>query len=98
MRGPEDTATVPDFVGMPYSALAPRAPGLYVQFGRIGAPPPNSSSLGLDAFVVTAQRPAPGTVVPAYGRPISNGVDLGPSIVTLTLGVRGPGPRAGGPG
>jgi hypothetical protein len=85
---------VPSFVGMTYPAAgAAGAPGLYVRFAT--APPlrPASSVLGLDAFVVTAQRPAAGTLVPAFGAPIRNGVDLGPSIVTLTLGVRGP--RAG---
>jgi hypothetical protein len=85
---------VPDFVGMTYPvASRAGAPGLYVRFAT--APPlrPASSVLGLDAFVVTGQRPAAGTPVPAFGVPIPNGVDLGPSVVTLTLGVRGP--RAG---
>jgi hypothetical protein len=83
---------VPDFVGMTYAAAGLGAPGLYVRFESAGPLRPASSVLGLDAFVVTAQRPAAGTVVPAYGVPIPNGVNLGPSVVTLTLGVRGPRP------
>ena len=46
---------------------------------------------GLDALVVSAQEPAAGTMLPAYGVPIPNGVNLGPSVVTVTVAARGPG-------
>lgn len=41
-------------------------------------------------FVVVGQDPAAGTVVPVFGVPIPNGVDLGPSVVHIRPGVRGP--------
>jgi hypothetical protein len=86
------TTTVPSFVGMSYAAaIAAPVPGLYVRFGHIGPLRPASSVRGLDAFVVKAQSPRAGTLVPAYGARSPNGVNLGPSTVTLSLGVRGPG-------
>jgi len=83
---------VPSLVGVPYqTALGTLPAGLYVRVKRIGPLPAASSVRGLDAFVVSAQEPAAGTVLPAYGVPIPNGVNLGPSIVTVTVAARGPG-------
>jgi hypothetical protein len=95
---PPGGVTVPSVVGLPYAtalAVLATTPGLYVRIGRIGALRPAASVRGLDAFVVSVQQPAAGSVVPAFGVSIPHGVDLGPSVVTFTLGVRGPGAETG---
>jgi hypothetical protein len=85
------TVAVPSLVGMPYQSVLGTLPaGLYLRVKGIGPLSASSSVRGLDAFVVSAQEPAAGTQLPAYGVPIRNGVNLGPSVVTVTLAVRGP--------
>jgi hypothetical protein len=84
--------TVPSLVGVPYqTALATLPAGLYVRVRRIGPLSAPASVRGLDALVVSAQEPAAGTLLPAYGTPVPNGVNLGPSVVTVTVAARGPG-------
>jgi hypothetical protein len=51
-----------------------------------------SARCSIRPALVSAQDPAPGTLVPAFGARIPNGANLGPSTVTITLGLRGPGP------
>jgi hypothetical protein len=83
---------VPSLVGVPYqTALATLPAGLYVRVRRIGPLSAPASVRGLDALVVSAQEPAAGTLLPAYGTPVPNGVNLGPSVVTVTVAARGPG-------
>lgn len=84
---------VPSLVGMSYAtALGALPPGLYLRLEGIGPLRAAASVRGLDAFVVNAQAPAAGTLLPAYGVPIPHGVNLGPSMVTVRLAARGPGP------
>jgi hypothetical protein len=51
-----------------------------------------SARCSIRPALVSAQDPAPGTLVPAFGARIPNGANLGPSTVTITLGLRRPGP------
>jgi hypothetical protein len=82
---------VPSLVGVPYQTVVATLPsGLYLRVRRIGPLPAAASVRGLDALVVSAEEPAAGTVLPAYGVPIPNGVNLGPSVVTVTVAARGP--------
>jgi hypothetical protein len=84
--------TVPSLIGVPYQTVLGTLPsGLYLRVKRIGPLSAASSVRGLDALVVSAQEPAAGTQLPAYGVPIPNGVNLGPSVVTVTVAARGPG-------
>jgi hypothetical protein len=86
------TVAVPSLVGVPYqTVLSTLPPGLYLRVRRIGPLPAAASVRGLDALVVSGQEPAAGTLLPAYGVPVPNGVNLGPSVVTVTVAARGPG-------
>jgi len=80
------TATVPDLRGLTYLQLMRYPmPGVYLAIRRIAPLRPSASLLGMDAFRVGSQCPAPGTEVAAYGRRIANGIDTGPSTVRIDL-------------
>ncbi|MGN6379880.1 MAG: hypothetical protein ACTHNU_13080, partial [Gaiellales bacterium] len=90
-------ATVPHLIGMDYRRAMAAGDGYAGSgvFTRVGTTRPLSaraSACGLDAFVVAAQSPAPGTRVRWGGiRLDGRGVEPGVAAVTIDLAIRPPG-------
>lgn len=79
-------ARVPDLVGMDWrqtlTAVGYKT-GVFVQDGAIGPLVPAASACGLNAFVVTAQSPSPGTLVRWGG--IMPGGSVIPELATVNV-------------
>jgi beta-lactam-binding protein with PASTA domain len=80
------TVRVPDLRGLRYSAATHRIPeGLWLALDAVPPLPPEASGRGLDAFVVDAQDPPPGTEMPYGCAPRGRGCFV--SVVRLRLEV-----------